>query len=341
MTRTLIPFTDDNYAALVKHDTFASIISHVPEFEGLENGRFEIFDMFLITLDQEDNEARAGGTRLKEKDLEKGWDVTQKPLIVVYHEGSAYLWDGFNRWIKLDSMGMTTAPVWSYSLKEGYDFQDVKDHVQLSANDHPNSDEASRQDFINTGVRWTQREAAKGNTIDTIDPIKNWINSSSHQFKPKDIDKIAASILVESEVKNIRHISTGSAARKEAFGFLDADLTYSGKRVKNPVVICTRTDGYIQDAFMLHMKKFVQDDKEGNLETTQLVGYTKGCETEEEVLKQREDAKEYFEKLDKLICKYAYLKSQLNGKAPYEWEGFLPQLFGIETGQGIEEKLVK
>ena len=88
------------------------------------------------------------------------------------------------------------------------------------------------------------------------------------------------------------------------------------------------------------MKKFVQDDKDGNLETTQLVGYTKGCETEEEVLKQREDAKEYFEELDKLICKYAYLKSQLNGKTPYEWEGFLPQLFGKETGRGITEGLV-
>ena len=42
-----------------------------------------------------------------------------------------------------------------------------------------------------------------------------------------------------------------------------------------------------------------------------------------------------FDKLDKLICKYAYLKSQLNGKAPYEWEGFLPQLFGKEVGDGI------
>jgi len=26
---------------------------------------------------------------------------------------------------------------------------------------------------------------------------------------------------------------------------------------------------------------------------------------------------------------------QLNGKTPYEWEGFLPQLFGKEVGEGI------
>ena len=86
------------------------------------------------------------------------------------------------------------------------------------------------------------------------------------------------------------------------------------------------------------MKKFVQD--EGDLETTQLVGYTKGCETEEDVIKQRQDAKDKFDELDQLICKYAYLKSQLNGKTPYEWEGFLPQLFGKETGRGITEGLV-
>ena len=89
---------------------------------------------------------------------------------------------------------------------------------------------------------------------------------------------------------------------------------------------------------MTHMKKFVQD--ENNLETTQLIGYTKGCETEKAVIDQRKDAKKRFGELDKLVCKYAYLKSQLNGKTPYEWEGFLPQLFGKECGDGIAKKLV-
>ena len=36
--------------------------------------------MTKVNVDEEDNSARAGGTRLKEKDLEKGWDVTQKPF---------------------------------------------------------------------------------------------------------------------------------------------------------------------------------------------------------------------------------------------------------------------
>ena len=331
--RTLIPFTDDNYAELVSHPVFAALVADTPQFDGLTNGRFEIVDMTKVNVEEEDNSARAGGTRLKEKDLDKGWDVTQKPLIIVWFNGEMWLWDGFNRWIKLDSMGMITAPAWVYDLKDSYNFYDVKDIVQLSANDHPNSDEATRQDFINTGVEW-----AKRHQIDDLNTIRSWVMKSSHQFKEKDVDKIASSILVASEVKNIRHISTGSQAKKEAFDFLDVDLTYSGKKVKNPIVICTRADGYIQDAFMLHMKKFVQD--EGDLETTQLVGYTKGCETEEDVIKQRQDAKDKFDELDQLICKYAYLKSQLNGKTPYEWEGFLPQLFGKETGRGITEGLV-
>lgn len=326
--RTLIPFTDGNWKPVVDNEVFAAIIKTPPSFDGLENGRFTIFDMTLIDVELEDNDARAGGTKLKKKDLEKGWDVTQRPLIVVYWRGDFYLWDGFNRWIKLQEMGETTAPVWLYDLKEGYNFLDIKDIVQLSANDHPQSDEASRRDFINTGLRW-----AKRNNITDLNEIKDWVDLSDHQFKPKDIDKIAATILVESETTNVRHISTGSAARKEAYDFLDIDLEYGNDDITNPIVLCTKEDDYIKDAFMTHMKKFVQD--ENNLETTQLIGYTKGCETEKAVIDQRQNAKDRFDELDKLICKYAYLKSQLNGKTPYEWEGFLPQLFGKEVGEGI------
>ena len=331
--RTLIPFTGGNWQPVLDNEVFAAIIKNPPNFWGLDGGQFTIFDMTQIDIDTEDNEARAGGTKLKAKDLEKGWDITQRPLIIVYCRGDFYLWGGFNRWIKLEDMGETTAPVWLYNLKEGFDFQDVKDHVQLSANDHPKSDEASRQDFIATGVRWTKRESTKGNIIDTIDPIKEWVNRSEHQFKEKDVDKIAASILVESEVTNVRHISTGSAAKKEAYDFLDIDLEYGNDAITNPIVLCTKEDDYIKDAFMTHMKKFVQD--ENNLETTQLIGYTKGCETEEAVINQRQNAKDRFDKLDDLVCQYAFLKMRLNGKAPYEWEGFLPQLFGKEVGDGI------
>lgn len=331
--RTLIPFAGGNWQPVVENEVFAAISKSPPDFWGLDEGEFTIFDLTEAKTDVQENEARAAGTKLKAKDLDKGWDVSQRPLIVVYYHGEFYLWDGFNRWIKLQELGETTAPVWLYNLKEGFNFQDVKDHVQLSANDHPKSDEASRRDFINTGLRW-----AKRNNINDLDAIIEWVNRSEHQFKTKDVDKIAATILVESETTNVRHIPTGSAARKEAYDFLDLELEYGQNEITNPIVLCTKEDDYIKDAFMSHMKKYAQDGDD--LETTQLVGYTKGCETEQEVIDQRQFAKDKFDELDKLVCKYVYLKSQLNGKSPYEWEGFLPQLFGKECGDGVPNKLV-
>ena len=330
--RTLIPFTDGNWQPVIDNEVFAAIIKNPPSFDGLENGRFTIFDMTLIDVELEDNDARAGGTKLKKKDLEKGWDVTQRPLIIVYWEEEYYLWDGYNRWIKLQEMGEITAPVWLYDLKEGCNFLDVKDIVQLSANDHPQSDEASRRDFINTGLRW-----AKRHNITVLDEIKHWVNLSDHQFKPKDVDKIAATILVESETTNVRHISTGSAAKKEAYDFLDIDLEYGSNTITNPIVVCTKEDDYIKDAFVTHMRNFVQNDEP---ETTEIIGYTKGCETEQEVIKQREDAIEAYDNLDELVCEYVHKKSRLNGKLPYVWKGFLPQLYGKECGDGIAKKLV-
>tara|TARA_B100001996_G_scaffold134559_1_gene102413 strand:- start:85 stop:1128 length:1044 start_codon:yes stop_codon:yes gene_type:complete len=338
--RTLIPFTGGNWKPVVENEVFAAIIKKPPSFWGLKAGQFEIFDITKCTFknpESEDNTGRASGTKLKKKDLQKGWDVTQRPLIVVFHRGNYYLWDGFNRWIRLQELGETTAPVWLYHLMEGFDFQDVKDHVQLSANDHAQSDGASRQDFINTGVNWTKREGKKGNVIDTIEPIREWVNRSDHQFKDKDIDRIAAAILVESEVTNIRHIPTGSAAKSEAYKFLDLELEYGvGDELTNPIVLCTKEDDYITDAFMQHMKKFTQ---EGNdLEITQLIGYTKGCETEEDVIRQRQNAKDRFDQLDELVWNYCHAKMMKRGET-YKWEGFLPQLFGKECGEGVPRNL--
>ena len=87
------------------------------------------------------------------------------------------------------------------------------------------------------------------------------------------------------------------------------------------------------------MKKFVQDDKEGELETTELIGYTKGCESPQEVKDQREHAKKLFDELDALVIAYVTIKMKLNGKASYELKGFLPQLFDIEIGDGIPHQL--
>ena len=47
-----------------------------------------------------------------------------------------------------------------------------------------------------------------------------------------------------------------------------------------------------------------------------------------------------FDEYDALVVNYAMLKMKLNGKVPYKWLGFLPQLYGVECGDGIENKLV-
>tara|TARA_B100001996_G_scaffold134398_1_gene102303 strand:- start:85 stop:1107 length:1023 start_codon:yes stop_codon:yes gene_type:complete len=332
--RTLIPFAGGNWKPVVDNEVFSAIIKKPPSFWGLKPGQFEIFDITKCTFlaDEQDNSGRAGGTRVKKKDLQKGWDVTQRPLIIVFYRGNYYLWDGFNRWIKLQELGETTAPVWLYHLMEGYNFEDVKDHVQLSANDHPQSDEASRRDFINAGLRW-----AKRNNINDLDAIIEWVNRSEHQFKTKDVDKIAATILVESETTNVRHIPTGSAAKSEAYDFLDLKLEYGSDAITNPIVLCTKENDYITDAFMQHMKKFTQ--KGNDLETTQLIGYTKGCETEEAVINQRQNAKDRFDELDDLVWDYCAERMKSKGET-YKWEGFLPQLFGKECGDGVPNKLV-
>tara|TARA_Y100000589_G_scaffold74579_1_gene68065 strand:- start:867 stop:1889 length:1023 start_codon:yes stop_codon:yes gene_type:complete len=331
--RTLIPFAGGNWDSLLDNEIFTAVINNPPVLWGCNYLKFAFFDMTEAETDLEHNEARAGGTRLKMNDLEQGWDVSQRPLIVVLHLGDFYLWDGFNRWTKLDELGETIAPVWIYELKTGFNYQEVKEHVQLSANNHARSDEATRRDFINTGIRWAQR-----NKVDDVNEVIKWINISEHQFKTKDVSKIASSIILESETTNVRHIPTGNAAKSEAYRLLDRKFSYTNVDTTNPLVMCTKESDYIKDIFMMHMQKFVKDDTK---ETTELVGYTKGCESEKQVLDQRQDAKDLFDKLDKLVCDYAVEKMRNNGVTPYKWIGFLPQLVGKETGDGIPEKLVE
>ena len=181
--RNLIPFAGGNWDALVNNPIFSALVAEAPEFWGLSEGEFKILDFIdeNVICDPDDenaNTARAGGTRCKKKDFHLGYDPTQRPLIVVRHKGKYYLWDGFNRWIELSDLGETSAPIWLYELLDGYDFDEVKEHVQLSANNHAKSDEATRRDFINCGVRWAER-----NKIDDLEDIKTWINRSEHQWK--------------------------------------------------------------------------------------------------------------------------------------------------------------
>ena len=335
--RTLIPFTGGDWSDVLDNEVFQALIKSPPSFWGLDYLGFQVTDMTQVDTDDEKNKARPGGTVLKKNDIDKGWDVSERPLILVWVGDTLYLWDGFNRWWKLNDMGEIHAPTWVYELKEDFDMEDVKEHVQLSANNSARADEHTKRDFINTGIAW-----AKRHSIEDLDKIIEWVNRSEHSWNKRQIDQIASSIYLESETAHVRHISTGSKAKKEAYDFVDAEFTYGEEDIANPIVLCTKVDDYIQDAFIQHMRKFVNDGAADDkaLETTELIGYTKGCDTAEGVRDQRQSAKEKFDMYDKLICKYVYLKSRLNGKVPYKWLGFLPQLYGTECGEGIENKLV-
>ena len=334
--RTLIPFTGGNWSDVLDNEVFQAIIKSPPSFWGLEYRGFQVSDMTEVDTDDEKNKARPGGTVLKKNDIDKGWDVSERPLIIVWVGQEIYLWDGFNRWWKLNDMGEIYAPTWVYQLKEGFDMEDVKEHVQLSANNSARADEHTKRDFINTGLRWAERHG-----IEDLDKIIEWVNRSEHSWNKRQIDQIASSIYLESETAHVRHINTGSKAKKEAYDFVGAEFTYGDEDITNPIVLCTKVDDYIQDAFVQHMKKYVQDDRDGKeLETTELIGYTKGCDTAEGVKDQRQHARDKFDEYDALVVNYAMLKMKLNGKVPYKWLGFLPQLYGVECGDGIENKLV-
>ena len=59
------------------------------------------------------------------------------------------------------------------------------------------------------------------------------------------------------------------------------------------MVVCTKEEAYVDDLFLAHMTKFVRDlSKKGTVESTEIIGYTKGCQTVEEVEAQRAAAQE-------------------------------------------------
>lgn len=349
--RNLIPFVDEGWDELLANSVFRELCAAAPEFTHLSYDRFAIVDLNEVDIDPEGNTARAAGPQLKKNDLHVGWDPSERPLIIVRINGELKLWDGFNRTEKLtEELGVWSAPAWIYDL-DG-DLTDaeifgIKVIVQLSANNKARSDESSKQDFITAGTQWMEL-----NHITALSDVIDWINTCDHYFNSKQVDQIAAQIYCESEVANIKHISTGSKARKEAYKFYDEEYSYNRKGLQNPLVVGCNHPDYIKDVFIQHMEKVIADTdpncKEDfdltytgkGFETTEFVGYTKGCETQEEVVEQRANAKIELEKFEKLILKYASFLMQQRDLEPYEWKGFLPQLYGTEIGKGITKKLI-
>ncbi|NDI20078.1 MAG: hypothetical protein EBY85_02105 [Burkholderiaceae bacterium] len=96
------------------------------------------------------------------------------------------------------------------------------------------------------------------------------------------------------------------------------------------VIICCKENTYIERGFLQIMKNFVEND----IKETDVVTYTKGCETAEEVVQQRQDAVEYLNKLDALVIQYVTKRLTTQSSA-YSVAGALPQLLGVEDPQSL------
>jgi len=80
------------------------------------------------------------------------------------------------------------------------------------------------------------------------------------------------------------------------------------------------------------MKNYVERD----IDVTDVVTYTKGCETAEEVAAQRDFAVNYLNELDKLARQYV-AKRMETCSSSYSIAGALPQLIGVEDPQSLVE----
>ena len=69
------------------------------------------------------------------------------------------------------------------TILDGYDFDEVKEHVQLSANNHAKSE--SLLERLYQLLLWAVKE-----TIDDLEEIKTWINRLSI-MEVEEVDKIA------------------------------------------------------------------------------------------------------------------------------------------------------
>jgi len=357
-TRNLIPFVDPihripDWTGLLESPIFQSVQASPPQFSCLDYERFEICDLDDIVLKgtkddkQEGNVARSAGTQHSisfADDLQRGYDPTQRPLIVVLLPtgiGGAlqrWLWDGYNRFILLtEDLGVRTYPAFIYTLKEGWDVDDAYEIVSLSMNNHSHADEHTRRDFILAGINWVKRHGKKTN-----DEVEDWINSIDHKWNRTQIETIAKSIIVEGQVTaQIKHFRTGSEAKAEVTRITGHEFKYKQDDPTNPMVVCTKEAAYVDDLFLAHMTKFVRDLRDfGKVESTEIIGYTKGCQTVKEVEAQRAAAQARVDELDDLVCDYVHAKSKLNGQVPYKWNGFIPQLYGRELGEGIKKDLV-
>lgn len=328
----IVPFFQSNatsWDALLSNPTFSSL--DIPEFECAEFDDIQILKWNQLQIQQQTNKARAGGVDTDNingliAEFQKGYRVTElPPVVMILPNGKKELWDGYNRSNAAYKLGIQDYPFLVYRLKKDWEnrIEDAYDVVSLGANNHTVAKRHTINDFVNRGVCYCKRH---GSNLSKKE-IKNWIESIEHSFTPKQVEDAVNRIYQQTTIAvNILPFPYPQNAQSKVAEIIDTDSS------TNPVVICCKDVMYVKRGFIQIMENFVQR----NIDVTDVVTYTKGCETAEEVAKQRQFAVDYLKKLDDLVVQYV-VKRMSNQSSAYSIAGALPQLIGVEDPQSLVE----
>jgi hypothetical protein len=328
----IVPFFQSNvtsWDALLSNPTFDSL--DIPEFECAEFDDIQILKWNQLQIQQQKNKARAGGVDTDNingliAEFQKGYRVTElPPVVMILPNGKKQLWDGYNRSNAAYKLGIQDYPFLVYRLKKDWEdrIEDAYDMVSLGSNNHTVAKRHTINDFVNRGVCYCKRH---GSNLSKKE-IKNWIESIDHSFTAKQVEDAVNRIYQQTTIAvNILPFPYPQNAQSKVAEIVDTDSS------TNPVVICCKDVMYVKRGFIQIMENFVQRD----IEMTDVVTYTKGCETAEEVTKQRQFAVDYLKKLDDLVVQYV-VKRMSNQSSAYSIAGALPQLIGVEDPQSLVE----
>lgn len=328
----IVPFFQSNvtsWDALLSNPTFMSL--DIPQFECADFDDIEIIKWNRLQIQQQTNKARAGGVDTNNingliAEFQKGYRVTElPPVVMVLPNGKKELWDGYNRSNAAYELGIQDYPFLVYRLKKDWAnrIEDAYDMVSLGANNHTVAKRHTINDFVNRGVCYCKRH---GSDL-SKSQIKTWIASINHSFTPKQVDDIVNKIYQQTTIAvNIAPFVHPKNAQSKVAEIVDTESS------TNPIVICCKDVMYVKRGFIKIMENFVEND----IDVTDVVTYTKGCETAEEVTAQRQFGVNYLKKLDDLAVQYV-VKRMSSQSPAYSIAGALPQLIGVEDPQSLVE----
>lgn len=331
MTKS-IPFFQSNvtsWGALLSNPTFKSL--DIPSFDCAEFVGVQLREWTNLNIQEAANKARAGGVDTNNingliTEFQKGYRPTELPPIVMkIPNNTEETWDGYNRYNACYELGISNFPFLVYQLKEGWKnrIEDAYDLVSLSANNHTVAKRHTINDFILLGARHCKRN---GNSLSKTQ-ISKWVDSINNSFNVKQRSDIVDKIYQQTTIAvNILPFIHPKSAQSKVSEIVDTSSS------TNPVVICAKDRTYIERGFLQIMKNYV----ENSIDVTDVVTYTKNCETAEEVAKQRQFAVDYLKKLDDLAVQYV-VKRMSNQSSAYSIAGALPQLIGFEDPQSLVE----